>query len=99
VPSDDRLPAPGDMTVPPWSGWEEVLAGVLVLMAAGVVLLLAALARGGAGERADWQAWLDARPSRRPTPDVGPGSVSPTASVPAPDRRPAPPARRDGGPA
>lgn len=87
------------MTVLPWAGWEEVLAGVLLLTAVAVVLLLAALAHRGVGERADWQAWLDARPSRRPTPDVGPGSVSPTASVPAPDRRPAPPARRDGGPA
>ncbi|SFN87093.1 hypothetical protein SAMN05660359_00354 [Geodermatophilus obscurus] len=91
MPSDDRLPAPGDMTVPPWSGWEEVLAGVLVLMAAGVVLLLAALARGGAGERADWQAWLAARPTRRTadSPAAAPGP----ATAPGPETCGGPPGR------
>jgi hypothetical protein len=74
---DARLPAPGDMTVPPWAGWEEVLAGALVLAAVAVVLLLAALAHRGPGERAEWRAWLDARPTRRTGehPDPGEGGV------------------------
>lgn len=71
------------MTVLPWAGWEEVLAAVLLLTAVAVVLLLAALAHRGAGERADWQAWLDARPTRRaaehpapaPAPAPAPGEV------------------------
>jgi hypothetical protein len=66
------------MTVPPWTGWEEVLTGVLLLAAVAVALLLAALARRGAGERAEWQAWLDARPRRDPDP-ADHGAVTPAA--------------------
>jgi hypothetical protein len=78
------------MTVPPWAGWEDVLAGVLVLTAAAVVLLLAALARGGAGEREDWQAWLAARPTRRTadSPAAAPGPA--TAAGPGPGPGPGP---------
>ncbi|MGY1709365.1 hypothetical protein ACI8AC_07615 [Geodermatophilus sp. SYSU D00758] len=58
-------PAPGSMTVPPLAGWEDV-ATVLALVVLAALLLLVAGATGLAGNgRSEWQAWLDARPSRR----------------------------------
>lgn len=86
MPSDAGLPAPGDMTVPPWAGWEEVLTGVLLLTSVAVALVLAALTWRGAGERTEWQAWLDARPRRDPDPaDPGSRTVAPGPRS-APDR-------------
>jgi hypothetical protein len=61
--------APGSMTVPPWAGWEDVLTGLLLLVAlvaaVAVVVLWSASVRAGRSGRAEWQAWLDARSDRR----------------------------------
>jgi hypothetical protein len=64
----DTTPSPGDLTVPPWSGWETV-AGVLllVLLVLGAMALLAA-ARAGRAGRAEWEASLRARSRRRHDP-------------------------------
>jgi hypothetical protein len=58
-------PAPGDMTVPLLHGGEGIVVGLLVVVAVAVLFLLAASARPGAGSRAEWQAWLDARSGER----------------------------------
>ncbi|SNS24508.1 hypothetical protein SAMN04488107_1866 [Geodermatophilus saharensis] len=77
VPS---TPAPGDLTVPLLSGWEGVGAGLLLLAALAVMVLLLAAARPGAGNRSEWQAWLDARSGRAGAapadPADGPGAIA-----------------------
>ena len=61
-------PAPGSMTVPPLFGWEGIATVLVLLVVLGVAFLVAAMSRAGAGERSEWQAWLDARSSRREDP-------------------------------
>jgi len=57
--------APGGMTVPPLFGWEDIAAVLVVLAAVAVAYLVIAAVWAGASGRSEWQAWLDARPSRR----------------------------------
>ena len=58
-------PAPGSMTVPPLSGWEDIVILLALLMAVAVAFLVLAATRRGARGRSEWQAWLDARSSGR----------------------------------
>ena len=70
------------MTVPPLSGWEGILALVVVLLAVGVAFLVIWAFASSGSERAEWQAWLDGRsgaghdaPGR---PESGPAGGSPS---------------------
>ncbi|MCW2699652.1 MAG: hypothetical protein JWQ45_1187 [Blastococcus sp.] len=59
-------PDPGNLTVPPLFGWEVIVTGlVLLVLLAAVVFLLLMSGRAASG-RAEWQAFLDGRSSRRP---------------------------------
>jgi hypothetical protein len=62
------------MTVPMLAGWEH-LATVVTVVLVCALLVAGLLAAGVAGTgRAEWQAWLDARSSRRArTSDRPPG--------------------------
>jgi hypothetical protein len=53
------------MTVPPLFGWEQVALVVVLLLAVVVALSVVAAVRAGRAGRPEWQAWLEARPSRR----------------------------------
>ncbi|MGY1687728.1 hypothetical protein ACI8AV_06340 [Geodermatophilus sp. SYSU D00804] len=64
-------PDPGSMTVPPLFGWESIVVGLLLLVAVVVVLAVVGAARSGAGGRADFQSWLDARSARSAGPHDG----------------------------
>ncbi|MGY1785189.1 hypothetical protein [Geodermatophilus sp. SYSU D00698] len=68
-------PDPGSMTVPPLFGWESIVVGLLLLVVVVVVLAVVGVARSGAGGRADFQSWLDARSARSAGPyDGTPGA-------------------------
>jgi hypothetical protein len=60
------------MTVPPLFGWEAILAVLTILVAVAVTFLVMGATGAGADERSEWQAWLDARSSRRPVPATDP---------------------------
>jgi hypothetical protein len=53
------------MTVPPLFGWEVILTVLVLLVALAVAFFLASAASPAADDRSDWEAWLDARSSRR----------------------------------
>lgn len=77
--------SPGSMTVPFLFGWEGIAILVVLLAVLGVAFLVAATTRAGAGERSEWQAYLEGRSSRG------------RDSAPAPqDRAPAPQDRAAG---
>ena len=62
-------PPPGNLTVPPLFGFENVATAVVVVLIVTVAaFLLLAAGTGGSG-RSEWQAWLDGRRSG-PTGDV-----------------------------
>ncbi|GAA3168269.1 hypothetical protein GCM10010531_21380 [Blastococcus jejuensis] len=57
-------PPPGNLTVPPLFGWEEIVTVLgIVIAGAAAFLVIAAIATAWTG-RAEWRAYLDAR-SRR----------------------------------
>ena len=53
------------MTVPPLFGWESIATVVVVVVVVAVAAVVMLHTGRDAGERSEWQAWLDARPSRR----------------------------------
>jgi hypothetical protein len=56
------------MTVPPLFGWEFILAGLLLLVALAVAFFVLSAAGRNVSERAELQAWLDARSRARGEP-------------------------------
>jgi hypothetical protein len=60
------------MTVPPWFGWEVLLAILVLLVAVAVAFFMAAAAGTGADSRSEWQAALEARSSRAQEPGTPP---------------------------
>jgi hypothetical protein len=54
-------PLPGAMTVPPWFGWENILAVLLVLIVVAVAFVVLGSTGGSGSEKSDWQAYLAAR--------------------------------------
>jgi hypothetical protein len=61
------------MTVPPLFGWEFIAVVLLLLVALAVAFFVIAAAGRNVSERAELQAWLDARSqgSRVPASDLG----------------------------
>jgi hypothetical protein len=62
-------PLPGSMTVPPWFGWENIMAVLVLLVVVGVAFFVVSSVGEDANGRSEWQAWLDARSRQRPDPD------------------------------
>ncbi|MET0764614.1 MAG: hypothetical protein ABWY29_07090 [Blastococcus sp.] len=60
---------PGSMTVPPWFGWENILAVLVLLILIAVAFFVASAAGADENGRSEWQALLDARSRQRPDPD------------------------------
>jgi hypothetical protein len=56
------------MTVPPWSGWEEILTALVLVVAVAVAAVVVLVVARAATERSEWQAWLDGRSARRRNP-------------------------------
>jgi uncharacterized membrane protein YkvI len=54
-------PPLGNMTVPPLFGWEFIVVVLLVLVVLAVAFVVLAAAGRNVSERAELQAWLDAR--------------------------------------
>ena len=63
-------PLPGSMTVPLLFGWEFIVVVLLVLVALAVAFFLMSAAGRNVSERAEMQAWLDARSNRRREPST-----------------------------
>ena len=63
-------PTPGNMTVPPTFGWQDIAVTLtLVVLVAVVAFMVLAAGRGGTHRRNDWQAWLDGRSAAPGEPD------------------------------
>ena len=83
---DATLPDFGRMTVPPLFGWQDILAGVVLVLVVGMIAFVL-LATGRAdSSRSEWEAWLATRsPGHRDRGDGptglpssgGPGTDSP----------------------
>lgn len=59
-------PPPGSMTVPLLFGWGEIVTVLVLLIVVAVAYFVVAAAGAASGARSEWEAWLDARSSRRP---------------------------------
>jgi hypothetical protein len=73
------------MTVHLFFGWEDVLVGLLLLVAVAGALAVSAVARADATGRAEWQAWLDARSSGRQDPATADRTLGPAEPDADPD--------------
>ena len=62
---------PGNMTVPPTFGWEDIASVLALLSAVALVFLLLGAAVAAFGGRSEWQGYLGAR-SHRLAGDVEP---------------------------
>ena len=72
VPTPARQP--GDMTVPPIFGWEDIASVLLLVSAVALVFLLLGAAAATLSGRREWQGYLGSR-SRRPE-DGSDGAVA-----------------------
>jgi uncharacterized membrane protein len=70
------------MTVPPLFGWEFIAVVLLVVVAVAVAFFLMAAAGRNVSERAEMQAWLEARSSGR---RQEPTDVRDAAQAPVPE--------------
>jgi hypothetical protein len=70
-------PPPGSMTVPPLFGWEFIAVVLLLVVALAVAFFVLSAAGRNVSERAEMQAWLEARSNgrREPASDRGAGPV------------------------
>jgi hypothetical protein len=69
------------MTVPPLFGWEFILVGLLLLVALAVTFFVLSAAGRNVSERAELQAWLEARSQGRgETATDDPGDAPSTAA-------------------
>jgi hypothetical protein len=72
------------MTVPPLFGWEFILVGLLLLVVLAVAFFVLSAAGRNVSERAELQAWLDARSRGRGQPatdDLRDAPPTPVGSV------------------
>jgi hypothetical protein len=69
VAADPTPPAPGSLTVPVTFGWQDLLEVLGVVVAVAAVVALIGLVAAAVTPRSEWQAWLDARPSRHAAPE------------------------------
>ncbi len=67
-------PQPGDMTVPPTFGWEDIASVLLLVSVVALAFLLLGAVLATLNGRAEWQGYLGARRTcgdddRTPSPD------------------------------
>jgi hypothetical protein len=58
-------PRPGNMTVPPTFGWEDIASVLALVSAVAVAFLLIGAVVASFGGRSEWQGYLGARSSRQ----------------------------------
>ena len=58
---------PGSMTVSFLADWEHLLTVVVLVILAATAFVVLMAAGAAMSARSEWQAWLDARPGRRPS--------------------------------
>jgi hypothetical protein len=58
-------PVPGNMTVPPMFGWEDILTVLVTTIAVGLAFLVIGAVLASLSGRGEWQAFLDARSRHR----------------------------------
>jgi hypothetical protein len=58
-------PVPGNMTVPPMFGWQDILTVLVVTIVVGVAFLVVGAALASLSGRGEWRAFLDARSRRQ----------------------------------
>jgi len=63
-------PRPGDMTVPPTFGWEEIASVLALLSVLALAFLILGVAAASIGGRSEWHGYLGAR-SQRPASGAG----------------------------
>lgn len=65
-------PRPGNLTVPPTFGWENIATVLLVVSIVAVVFFVIGAAAASLNGRSEWQEYLGARSGRRGAePDAG----------------------------
>ena len=57
-------PRPGNMTVPPTFGWEDIATVLVVVSIVALAFLLIGAAAASLNGRSEWQGYLGARSSR-----------------------------------
>jgi hypothetical protein len=62
-------PRPGNMTVPPTFGWEDIATVLLLVSVVALAFLVIGAAAASLGGRSEWQSYLGARSSRPAGPD------------------------------
>jgi hypothetical protein len=65
-------PRPGSLTVPILFGWELIVVVLVLLVGLAVAFFVMAAAGRNVSERAEMQAWLDARSTRASGPEEEP---------------------------
>jgi hypothetical protein len=75
APAPTPLP-PGSLTVPPTFGWQEILTVLVLVIVVAVAFLVIGVVSASVNGRREWQAWLDARPSRHSHPASPPDDRS-----------------------
>jgi hypothetical protein len=71
VPTPSR---PGNMTVPPTFGWEDIASVLALLSVVALTFLVLGAALATLGGRSEWQGYLGARSGRRAAGADGPGT-------------------------
>jgi hypothetical protein len=74
-------PPPGNMTVPPTFGWEDIATVLVLLSVVALIFLVIGAAAASLSGRSDWQGYLGERSSRR---RAGPGGPAPEDDALAP---------------
>jgi hypothetical protein len=71
---------PGSLTVPPYHGWENIAALLVVVALAAVAAAVVLTAGRDMGGRSEWQAWLDGRKADAGAPPEDPRPGTPTGN-------------------
>jgi hypothetical protein len=61
-------PPPGNMTVPPTFGWEDIASVLALLSVVALAFLLLGVAAASLGGRSEWHGYLAARSHRHAAP-------------------------------
>jgi hypothetical protein len=69
APVPTPQPQPGDMTVPPTFGWEDIASVLLVVSVVAVVFVLLGAAVASFTRRSEWHDYLGARSVRSDSTD------------------------------
>ena len=74
-------PPPGNMTVPPTFGWEDIATVLVLLSVVALIFLVIGAAAASFTGRSEWQGYLGERSSRRRVVPGAPGPEDDAAST------------------